>query len=294
MSKVIVIKLTKIGSRVGPLFDIYDDRGNILGTDIPKEDILSGVSFTVDDSVKTVKIKAHSLCSGKCQTEIIVSITTTDIGELAAINLTVVKRASLWRHLTNPTIYNKYYDITSPYVIEYPFAYTYQDEILQNVKDYSKVYSYFTNGDGVWNDNDRLEIDNAWFNKAILYNGQQCSGLLTLEPKPKNNLKDYLKYPIYNIDNKTIVYTKSDNFYQYNTFWSLIKNKSLPIFKIDCCSSLSVDKVLNQANMDYSKRSFKKETLRAKDLKVRHILDSRSDIHLVSQFITTPSQISYK
>jgi hypothetical protein len=46
--------------------------------------------------------------------------------------------------------------------------------------------------------------------------------------------------------------------------------------------------------MDYGKRSFKKEPLRAKDLKVRHILDNRSDAHLVSQFIITPAQISYK
>jgi hypothetical protein len=45
--------------------------------------------------------------------------------------------------------------------------------------------------------------------------------------------------------------------------------------------------------MDYGKRSFKKDTLRAKDLKIRHILDNRSDAHLVSQFITAPSQISY-
>jgi len=55
-----------------------------------------------------------------------------------------------------------------------------------------------------------------------------------------------------------------------------------------------LDKVVNQVNMDYGKRSFKKEPLRAKDLKVRHILDNKSDVHLVSQFIFTPAQISYK
>jgi hypothetical protein len=46
--------------------------------------------------------------------------------------------------------------------------------------------------------------------------------------------------------------------------------------------------------MDYGKRSFKKEPLRAKDLRVRHILDNASDFHLVSQFIIAPNQISYK
>ncbi len=86
---------------------------------------------------------------------------------------------------------------------------------------------------------------------------------------------------------------KSDNFYQYNTFWSLVKNKSLPLF-VTTCESMSLDKVVNQVNMDYGKRSFKKEPLRAKDLKVRHILDNDSKVHLVSQFILTPAQISYK
>jgi hypothetical protein len=102
-----------------------------------------------------------------------------------------------------------------------------------------------------------------------------------------------MKYPIYSTDSKTINYTKSDNFYQYNTFWSLVKNKSIPLFTITC-ENLSIDKIVNQANMDYGKRSFKKEPLRAKDLRVRHILDSRSDTHLVSQFIVTPAMISYK
>jgi hypothetical protein len=57
---------------------------------------------------------------------------------------------------------------------------------------------------------------------------------------------------------------------------------------------MSIDKVLNQTNMDYSKRSFKKEPLRAKWLKVRHILDDRDDLHLVSTFITSPTMISFK
>jgi hypothetical protein len=96
-----------------------------------------------------------------------------------------------------------------------------------------------------------------------------------------------------NIDSKTITFTKSDNFYQYNTFWSVVKNKSIPLF-IRTCESLSIDKEVNQINMDYGPRSFKKEPLRAKELKIRHILDNRSDVHLVSQFIIAPAQISYK
>jgi hypothetical protein len=46
--------------------------------------------------------------------------------------------------------------------------------------------------------------------------------------------------------------------------------------------------------MDYSTRSFKKEPLRAKELKIRQMLTNKSDVHLVSHFIINGSMISYK
>jgi hypothetical protein len=288
MSKTVVIRLTCSGGRTGP-FDISDNLGTVLGTDISKQNLIDGYTVSVDDSVTTIYIQSK----GKCSNTISVTIGTATIEELAALQYTVCNTGSIWRHLTNTVHYNKYYGNVEPYIIEYPFAYQSYDEILQNVKDYSRVYNYLPSADGVFNDNRKIEVDNQWFNKAVLYNGQQSTGTLELVPKPINNLKQYLNYPIYNTDSKTITYTKSDNFYQYNTFWGLVKNKSIPLF-LTTCESLSIDKVVNQANMDYGKRSFKKEPLRAKELKVRHILDNSSEAHIVSQFILAPAQISYK
>jgi hypothetical protein len=130
-------------------------------------------------------------------------------------------------------------------------AYQFQDEILQNVIDYTKAFKYLPIVDGVFNDNAQIQTDDQYFNKAIIYNGQQCTGLLKLVPKPLRNLQAYNSYPIYNADSKTIIFTKSDNFYQYNTFWSIVSNKSVPLFSTSC-ESLSVDKVLNQSNMNYN------------------------------------------
>jgi hypothetical protein len=293
MSRVITIKLTKAGSRTGP-FDVIDNYGNVLGTSIPKSQLISGITYSVDDNISVIIIKSIKGCGTNCEVEIRIPITQLTIVQITTLTFTNTNTASLWRHLTNPRIYNYYYNTIYPYIIEYPFAYQFQDEILQNVKDYTKAYEYIAVSDGVWNDNAKIETDDVWFNKAVLYNGQQSSGVLELVPKPMHNLNAYLKYPIYNADSKTITFTKSDNFYQYNTFWSLVKDKRIPLFVTDCCSTLSLDKFVNQSNMDYGKRSFKKEPLRAKELKVRHILDNKSDAHLVSQFIVTPAQISYK
>lgn len=288
MAKTIIIRLTSSGPTAGP-FTITDQFGNVLGTGISRADIIDGVSYVVDDAVNVITVES----TGKCKTKKNFPITTLNPIELADIQYKQTTTACIWRHLKNPVIYNYFYGNIEPYIIEYPFAYQYHDEILQSVQDYTKAYKYFLDPDGVSDDNRKVETDNAWFNKAVLYNGQQSSGVLELVPKPINNLKEYMKYPIYNSDSKTITFTKSDNFYQYNTFWSLVRNKQEPLF-IRTCESLSLDKVVNQPNMDYGKRSFKKEPLRAKELKVRHILDNRSDAHLVSQFIYTPAQISYK
>jgi hypothetical protein len=288
MPKSIVIKLTSSGPTAGP-FTISDEYGNIIATDVTRDQLIEGVSYTVADNVTMVTIES----TGKCKNKKTFSIGVTNPVDLASAEYTQTRTACIWRHLKNPVIYNYFYGNIEPYIIEYPFAYEYRDEILQSVQDYTKAYRYFPDIDGVSDDNRKIETDNAWFNKAVLYNGQQSTGVLELVPKPINNLKDYLKYPIYNTDSKTITFTKSDNFYQYNTFWSLVKYKHEPLF-IRTCESLSLDKVVNQANMDYGKRSFKKEPLRAKELKVRHILDNRYDAHLVSQFIITPAQISYK
>jgi len=289
MPKTIIVKLTRAGNRATGPFSVRDNLGNYLDLSVSRQALVDGKSYSVNDAAVAVLI----ISEGKCVIEDYVPITSEYVDRIAAIRTEIYNTGSIWRHLTNTLLYNNFYGLIEPYIIEYPFSYQSYDEILQNVKDYTKAYKYLPIVDGVFNDNAKIETDNQWFNKAVLYNGQQSTGVLELVPKPKNNLSQYLSYPIYNLESKTITYTKSDNFYQYNTFWGLVRDKFVPLFSTTC-ESLSIDKIVNQSNMDYTKRSFKKEPLRAKDLRVRHILDNSSEAHLVSQFIITPAQISYK
>lgn len=289
MSKTVVIKLESIGPDVTGPFTIVDSLGNTLSAGVDVTTLIAGASYTVDDAVVSITLTS----TAGCIVSITVYLSYITESEIDAISLTYSATGSMWRHLTDVQTYNKFYGKIQPYIIEYPFSYQYQDEILQNVIDYTKTFKYLAIPNGVFNDNAQIQTDEQYFNKAVLYNGQQCSGLLYLLPKPLNNLQAYNQFPIYNADSKTITFTKSDSFYQYNTFWNVVKSKTQPLFGTGC-QSLSIDKELNQSNMDYSLRSFKKDPIRAKDLKVRHILDNRSDTHMVSQFIITPSQLSYK
>jgi hypothetical protein len=289
MSKTVVIKLQSVGADVTGPFTVTDNLGNTVATNVSVATLISGASYTVADGAVSITLTSTAGCS----ISVTVYLSYITQSEIDSISVTYSATGSMWRHLTDVQTYNKFYGKVVPYIIEYPMIYKFQDEILQNVMDYTKVFKYLPIPDGVFNDNAQIQTDDQYFNKAILYNGQQCTGILNLIPKPLNNLQAYNQFPIYNADSKTILFTKSDNFYQYNTFWSIVSNKSLPLFNVSC-ESLSIDKVLNQSNMDYTTRSFTKSPLRAKDLKVRHILDNRSDAHMVSQFIITPSQISYK
>lgn len=290
MAKTIIIKLKKAGTRTST-FSISDDRGNVLATNVSKQDLIYGLSFSVDDNVKVIVLTY----TGKdcCNKTINLPITELTKQEIVDIQFQTVNTASLWSHLTNPLIYNNFYGCIHPYIIEYPFSYQYFDEIVQNVKDYTKAYTYLPSTTHIFDSNSRIQTDDKYFNRAILYNDQQSTGMLELVAKPINNMKLSLSYPKFNTDSKTITFTKSDNFYQFNTFWNVVIDKTQPLFT-STCESMSIDKIINQENMQYSTRSFRKDPLRAKDLKCRLILDNDSSTHLVSQFITTPSQISYK
>lgn len=207
-------------------------------------------------------------------------------GENAVLNN---QKSSIWIHNLIHTNYQTFYGKLEPYILEYPFAFKAQDEILQNVKDFTTILEYY-------NENDYYEInDNVYFNKAVLYNNQQCSGTLNLYPKPKGQMNLYLKYPIYHPDSKDIIYTKSDNFFNYNTFWDVVKNPNnhFPIW-VESCQNKSIDKELNNNKFDYSLRSFQKTKLRAKDLKIRHINDNFDRYKFISKFILASTQTSFK
>jgi len=257
-TKTISIKLTSSGSNEGP-FDILDLKDVLLLSDVSKEQLIEGISFEIDEDETAIKIKSK----GSCDFEVIFELKNITNEQWVNTNYEEDGTGCLWSHLTNQSIYNYFYGNIEPYIIEYPFSYRYQDEILQNVKDYTKAYKYFPSETEQFDNNRKVEVNDEWFNKAVLYNGQQSTGILELIPKPENNLSAYMKYPILNEESKTILYTKSDNFYQYNTFWAIQKDDTLPLFTTPC-SSKSLDKEVNQDNMNYGPKDYKKSTLRAK------------------------------
>jgi hypothetical protein len=193
--------------------------------------------------------------------------------------------ADQWLHNISTQLTNTYYGIIQPYILEYPLIYGPNDEIISSIADYTKVLQY-VNGFPV-------QLDTSYFNKAWVYNDQQHSGELDLVAKLPNNLASYLSYPMFNLTSKSILYTKSDNLYQFNTFWDTVINRSTPNFA-PSTQGKYIDKVLNNSNLDYSQRAFNKQRIRSKDAKLRLILDNANSFHMISQFLITDTQTSFK
>lgn len=195
--------------------------------------------------------------------------------------------ANIWDHNSIFDKYNTFFGVIYPYILEVPFAYKEKDEILQSVQDYSTVLKYTDFNQFV----EPNEI--YYFNKVTVYNNQQCSGLNNLIPRDLDNLQQNILYPIYNPTSTDILVTKSDHFYNFNMIWDKVRDANTNIW-INTCGTTTGEKVLNNSNLDYTNNEFKKYPLRAKDSKVRLILDSRNDIKIISKFIIQQTQNSYK
>lgn len=193
--------------------------------------------------------------------------------------------STLWNHNTSYTSYHSYYGTTYPYILEYPIAFKLEDEILQSVRDYTKSLKFY-------NYNTSTEPkETYYFNKAIIYNEQQCSGVLNLIPK--KGLSSYTSYPKYNASSKDIQLTKSDGLYQFNTFWNITKDTNAPIWQASN-SFKYTNKDLNLNNLNYESKAFSKAPIRAKNVYIRLIKDNNNNLRLVSRFLIPDSIPSKK
>jgi hypothetical protein len=140
----VYIKLTKSSIGDGP-FEIKDGRGNIIDASISKNELVKGRGYDVSDGAQVIIISSI----GKYKSSRNFAIGQLNPSQIASATYTSSKNACVWKHLKNPVIYNFFYNNIEPYIIEYPFAYQYNDEILQNVKDYTKAYKYLPDTDFV-------------------------------------------------------------------------------------------------------------------------------------------------
>lgn len=193
---------------------------------------------------------------------------------------------TVWDHNSTFSLWNNYFGVDYPYILEYPFIYKFENQILQSVKDYCTVLQY-TDFDQFIEPNEVIYFDNV-----IAFNNQQCTGTRNLIVKNNTSLFQSRQYPKYNPSSIDILVTKDDNFFNYNMLWDSVVSPDVNIWKNVCGTTIG-NKILNDSNINYNNQSYKKYPLRAKDSKIRLTL-LKNQYKIISKFIIEKTQKSIK
>lgn len=165
---------------------------------------------------------------------------------------------TIWKHNDDYNSYANYYGIDYAWEIEYPLITPPAITTLRNIEYVMEVLEFTADG----RDNYHVLDDN--FDRAIVYNSEQISGLLKLNLKGKNSPSANLGFPYKgsefvppSLPNAyEILYAKEENKYRFNQFWDITSNRgefnqlTEPMFNTQ---SNGMHKNLNQLYIDYDK-----------------------------------------
>ena len=170
---------------------------------------------------------------------------------------------SIWIHNKRTDLYCNYYGVNYPFEVEFMVQTGQQVNTLRSVQYQLECYKYDQN------QYDRFHKLDMNFDQAVIYNTEQCSGLLKLLLQPKNNLALELTYPIIQpvapgwIE---ILFTKEENAYRFNQFWDTTADRGEfnPIAERMIWNTQNNGYVrnLNDNNLDYNKNPFQRKKFR--------------------------------
>lgn len=197
-------------------------------------------------------------------------------------------QTSIWNHNLSSLSYQTYYGTLYPYILEFPISNVPQREMIKSVTVNTDILKYLNETDYYSMNSLNDENYNVFFNKAIIYNKEQCSGVLNLIETPINNSFLRAQYPIHNPDSISILYSKTNKVYSFNTFYDITRNheNQQPIFTNDwdqLQNEYPIDKVINIDSTLYANLA-KKVPLISNQTCVRLIQDQYSRYKFINNF----------
>jgi hypothetical protein len=130
-----------------------------------------------------------------------------------------IKGKGIWKHNSRWDSFANYYGIDYPWEIEYPVTTPNNITTLRSIEYTLDVYKFFNDG------KDFNHILDENFDRAIIHNSEQMSGLLRLKLKGKNNPLDLVNYPQSTANGIDILYSKEENRFRFNQFWDVTKDR---------------------------------------------------------------------
>jgi len=182
-------------------------------------------------------------------------------------------KRSIWIHNERCDLYCNYYDKPYPWEIEWMVNTVNQVNTVRSIEYQLEVYKY---ADNCYDRFHQLDFN---FDEAVVYNTEQCSGLLKLNLSPRNNAPLILNYPIINPTSIDILYSKVEQKYRFNQFWDITRDRGeFPIGSnyppptpnpgsyatqtIWNTEPNGYIRILNNNNMDYNKFALQRKKFR--------------------------------
>lgn len=184
---------------------------------------------------------------------------------MSTITDPLTKRGGIWIHNQRCDLYCNYYGVDYPFEVEYMVNTPQQITTLRSIEYYMEVYKYDRNC------YDRFHVLDYNFDEAVIYNTEQCSGILRMTPSPRQSPDLMIGYPIINPTFIEILYSKVENKYRFNQFWDITDDRGeYPLYPappvvqrmIWNTGANGYVKVLNPANLNYNKPEFQRKKLR--------------------------------
>jgi len=184
----------------------------------------------------------------------------------------------LWHHNLTSKSYQVYYGKLEPFIFEFTIASKFQNKMLDSIRYTAEFYRFQDNlSSGI--------VPDITYNKAIVYNQKQTSGLLELVIKEKNNRRQYLDYPKQNIDSRSILVEYVERGWQFNNFYDVYaENTGQPIMSYQCDNIAY--KEINPLSISY-KSQFLKKKLVSDYFVLRLINDKYSNYNINHRYSIT-------
>jgi hypothetical protein len=148
----------------------------------------------------------------------------------------------IWSHYPFNSSYQVFYGKLYPFIIEFPVPTEGSHAQLRQVDFWLQVKKYYDQ----YNESDVFGVG---FNKAIIYNSHQNTGLLELVHQKNDDGRQLIDYPNYNTNSIEVLQTEIGGKWSINYLYDTIKSEraGMPIFLWDCANVLSTldDRLLN-------------------------------------------------
>lgn len=185
------------------------------------------------------------------------------------------KKQKIYTHNASNKSYQVIYGKLEPFIVDVVTKPSLTNNTLQGVEYMLEAWRYH-------NEYDYAIINNKTFNKAIIYNNNQTSGLLNLNVSNPNDFSETFKYPKVTDTGLDILVHNSENRWRFNDFYNIAtkNNSNVPIYLNNCNNVLFE---INPKAVTYNINDLDKELLRGLN-KVRYIQDSDSNYKFIFIF----------